>query len=573
MKRRAARPRLDGMARDAGAGDAFVFDLVDDDLAEGEAADPGVPRLPTGPGADGDPDDDGPGPDASPSGDRDRRLPPAVAPVAAVLAILLGTGFAVDGVRDDARMERMRQVYGGAFDVSAPLEPTWEWKGAVGPPRSFDGGMLNEVAAVGDVLVFQSRGDLVALDPASGDEAWRIVLGEDPTCGPTGSAGWSEAVTDRVVCLSGPAAAREAVVVGPDGVASAGHALAAADTARYGVARPGPDGTVLRAARVGPVPPADGDTAECSDVGLCTGTVRTGRDLRIRAEDARTGAERWRVTVPFRPTNADQCANWYSRAWDGSDNMVDLDDMLDAESFGARVTGTTLRLYGCGVESVVTAEGVLLGAETAPGLGDVESLRTGGYVGYTYGAAAGTILYDDDGGIVREIGGYLIEPHAVDGRGPETLLATGDPETRLRAYELDGTLRWDVPVKAEAYLFLAQVAGSVVVLTAEGAVTGLDVETGEERFTWTTAESDDAYAGGLYVSRSFTDGRSVLLVVENGYGGVELLALDAVTGEQAWTAKGQEAAREGRAPGLSSGIVALGGHLMEVSPDGVRGLG
>jgi outer membrane protein assembly factor BamB len=306
---------------------------------------------------------------------------------------------------------------------------------------------------------------------------------------------------------------------------------------------------------------------------VCTGTVETGRDLRLRAEDARTGEERWSVTVPFRPTSADQCTNWYSMSWDGSGNMVDLDDMLDAEGFGARITGDMVQLYGCGIEAAVTSDGVLLGTEITPGTGDVESLRTGGYRGYTYDDAVGTVLYDADGGVLGEVDGYVLQPSAVDGMGPDTLLASGQPASRLRAYAPDGTLRWDVAADSEAYLFLAQVNGSAIILTGEGAVRGLDLGTGEERFTWSSAEAGEAYSSGLYVSRAFTDGQSVLLVVENGYGGVELLALDAVTGELAWKQDGDETTRDGRFPGPSSGLLALDGNLLEVTPGGVRGLG
>lgn len=555
------------MARDPDPG-AYVFDLVDDDAVDGAA-------LAATPGPDADEDPDGAAPEsaAPPSGSRDRRLR-AAAPVAALLAIVVGTGFAVDGARDGARIERIRDLYGGVVDVSSPVDELWAWQGAVGPRGSFEEGMWNEVAVLGDLLAFQSGDDLVALDPATGDEAWRLELGEDPDCGPAGPAGWNEVVTRQLVCLTGPGSDRTAMVVGPDGAASAGRVLDAGDADRYGAPRPGPDGTVLRAERVGAPPAPGADGGECTDVGVCTGIVETGRDVRLRAEDARTGEQRWSVTVPFRPTPADQCTNWYSTSWDGTTNLVDLDDMLDADGFGARITGDLVQLYGCGTEAAVTLGGALLtGTASAPGAGDVESLRTGGYRRHTSDGPVRSIVYDADGEVVGEIDGYTLQPSATDGAGPDTLLASGGPGSRLRAYSPDGTPRWDVAAEADIYLYLAQVSGTAMVLTGDGTVRGLDLMTGTEQFTWSSAGPDGEYASGLYVSRAFTDGQSVLLVVETGYGGVGLVALDAVTGELAWQQEGDEATADGRFPRPSAGLLAVDGNLLEITPGGVRGMG
>lgn len=570
MKPRRTRHTLDRMARDPDEGGAFVFDLVDDEVADLEA--PLASSGASGADDEGDPDDAEPAPGEALSGALGRRLR-VLAPVLAVLAVVVGTGFAVDGVRDGARMERMRDVHGGVVDVSAPLRETWEWDGRVGPSGATGEGRWNEVAVLGDLLAFQSGEDLVALDPATGDEAWRLRLGEDPDCGPQGAAGWSEAVTPQLVCLADAGPDRVAVVVGPEGAASAERTLGAADARRYGAARPGPDGTVLRAERVGPEPPAGANDGECTSPGDCTGTVDVGRGVRIRAEDAVTGAERWSVTVPFRSTRADQCTNWYATHWDGSSNMMDLDDMVDDDGFGARITGDVVQLYGCGVESAVTRNGVLLGAESEPGTRGVESLRTGGYMLYAFDGAISTALYDADGGLVGEIDGYVLEPTAVDGSGPETLLASGASGLWVRSYALDGTPRWDDAAPGEMQLFLAQVGGAAIFQTGAGQVRALDLATGTERWTWDPAEPDGAYPNDLYVSRAFTDGQSVLVVVETSSGGKGLVALDAVSGEVAWEQHGPDRSSTDDVPAPSSGLVAVDGNLLEVAPDGVRRLG
>lgn len=567
------------MARDPDEGGAFVFDLVDDDVAGSDAPSTSSDRSGTE-----DPDGDGLGAGAPLPGTLSHRLR-LLAPVAAALAIALGTGFAVDGVRDGARMERVRAAHGGVVDVTSPLEEAWAWSGPVGPAGAMEEGRWNEVAVLGDLLAFQSNDDLVALEPATGDEAWRIRLGADADCGPQGTAGWSEAVTRRLVCVAGAGADRTAVVIGPEGAVSAERVLGAADERRYGAARPGPDGTVLRARRVGPEPPAGADDAACTSPGDCTGTVDTGRSLRLRAEDAATGEERWSVTVPFRSTRADQCTNWYATHWDGSNNVMDLDDMLDQDGFGARITSNLVQLYGCGIESAVTGDGVRLGAETEPGTGGIGSLRSGGYLGHAFDGSMVTTLYDADGDLVREVDGYVLEPTAVDGSERDTLLVSGEAVgsgvseesgtfgMRLRSLAPDGTPRWDAATPSDAQLFLAQAGGAAIFQTGAGEVRALDLATGQERWTWDPAEPDDEYPSDLYVSRAFTDGQSVLLVIETSYGGVGLVALDILSGEVAWEQYGAESTVDGNIPGPSAGMVAVGGNLLEVAPGGVRGLG
>ena len=564
---RPARHTLDRMAREPDEGGAFVFDLVDDEVADVEAhpADAGA-----GDGPDGDRPDAG---DLPASGGANRMLR-ATAPVAAVLAIALVTGAGFDGIRDGARMERMRDVDGGVADVSSPLTETWAWEGAVGPRETVDEGLGTRIAVLGDVLAFESDGELVGLDPATGAEAWTVPLAADPDCAPMGSAGWGGVAASILVCLAGSGADRAATVVGPDGVVGAPRPLDVADTRRYGEARPGPDGTVLRARRVGPAPEADLGDARCTDMGECTGTVDRGQDLELRAEDALTGEQRWRLTVPFRPTRADQCANWYGTSWDGSSTYVDLDDMLDPDAFGARVTDGLVELYGCGVESAVTPSGVVIGADIDSGAGSKGSLRTGGYAAYTFdGDAERTVLYGADGELVGEIDGYAIEPAAVDGSGPDTLLGIGHAGPRVQAYESDGTLRWDAEVERVAQMFLAQVAGTAVISTGTGAVRGLDLTTGEERWTWNALDAGAEQRDVLYVSRTFTDGQNVLLLTEDGRQGAGLVALDVASGEVAWEQSGDDAPFDNLGMVAGTALVAVDGNLLKVAPDRVSRLG
>ncbi|MGW2094751.1 outer membrane protein assembly factor BamB family protein [Promicromonospora sukumoe] len=559
------------MAREPGEGGRLVFDLVDDDAVgsgwSAPARDDGAP----GPGDD---DPGSPGQESRGSVLSDRRMRFLV-PVAAVLAVVLGTGLAVEGARDGARVERMRDVRGGVADVSRPLAEAWRWKGSVGPRDAAVEGRVTELAVLGDVLALESEGDLVALRPATGEEAWTVALGEDPDCGPLDFDGWGRAGTSALVCLEGPAGVRTARVVGPEGQVSAPRRLPAGDTERFGEPRPGPDGSVLRARRAGAGPALDLSDARCTDTGECAGTVQDGQGLEVRAEDAVTGEERWRATVPFRPTPADQCNNWLGVTWDGSDNMVDLAQMIDPEVFGARIGADLVQLYGCGIESAVTRGGVLLGTEFEPGSGGVASLVAGGYAEYSFDDTVRTVLYADDGALVGEIPGSVTDAGVTDGEDPGVLLGMYSSDPHLRAYEPDGTPRWDITTRAGGQRFLAQVAGTMLVMTGAGDVRGLDAATGEARWVWDSADggTGDGYLEDLFVYQTFTDGESVLLLTESGSGGSGLVVLDAASGEVVWEQHGEDAVTGGINQGFDASLVAVDGRLLEVTPDGVRGLG
>ena len=558
------------MARDPDQTGAFVFDLVDDDT------DLEPPAAAAGSAAAETPDDDGaelvgPPPSAG-LGGRLRVL----APVAALLAVVLGTGFAVDGVRDSVRMERMRDARGGVVDVSSPLEETWAWEGAVGPFGSMTRGLTNDVAVLGGLLAFQSERRLVGLDPATGDEAWVVELGAAPDCGPMGYAGLAEITASTLVCVAGPDRDRQVTVVGPDGVAGAARSLGTADLRRYGRARPGPDGTVLRAQRVGPEPVGALDSVECTEsTWECTGTVEAGRDLEIRAEDAVTGEERWSVTVPFRPTAADRCNNWSGTSWSSTGGTTDFEQMIDTEGFGARTTGELVRLYGCGIEAGVTTTGEVLGLGLEPGMSEVSPVSGGGYIEYEYDEDEDDVritLYSAEGDVVREFDGRrrVLEPDAVDTVEPGLLIAVGPDAPEMRAYEVDGSQRWGVSSPADVTRFIAQVAGTAVVASWSGMIHGLDLATGAERWSWNVSDTDEAQPGEWYEMRGFTDGDSVLLATHSGNGGIGMVSLDARSGAVLWE---REASADRTGGGFDRGLVAVDGNLVDVTPRGVRGLG
>ncbi|MCP2263309.1 hypothetical protein ACFQHV_03330 [Promicromonospora thailandica] len=553
------------MTRDPEPGGAFVFDLVDD--AEGPADPSGGAgaggsddgpgdRAADGPGAEGE----GAGPVQPPARDRGRYLR-VVGPVAALLAVVLGTGLAVEGVRDGARMERVREVPGGVVDLSVPLEQTWEWRGDVGPEQTADDWPMTVVAVLGGSIVFPSDEDVVALDPASGDLLWTVPLGDNPICGPLGAVHWGEVTARRLTCVAGPPLARVARVIEADGTVSAERTLDAADDARYGSVRPGPDGLLVRARRVGPPDAVDVSAARCTDDG-CTGTVEDGRDLTLRAEEVGTGEVRWTVTVPFRPTGADLCTGWYESSWSGGNQNRTYDSTIDAESFGGTVTDGLVQLQGCGVESAVTPDGVVFGLDQDPGTWGVTDLRGGGYA--VFEGDGRTVLRDAAGDVVGETEGYLTQATADDGTAPEVLLTTTEEERS--AVEPDGTTLWTDDTAGVWQLFLARVGRTAVVQTMAG-LEGLDLRTGET--LWETVDSEQVGFG----VRAFTDGRFVMLSDMFG-GGPAMRVVDPVSGDVLWERALPGAdVRTGPWADPDSALVAVAGHVVQITAGGVRGLG
>ncbi|GAB2465007.1 hypothetical protein GCM10027063_02960 [Promicromonospora xylanilytica] len=558
------------MARDPDEGEAFVFDLVDDDAAAAAPTTPAGPHDTPDPGAG----DGATGPAASGSPGRTWR---AVAQAAAVLAVVLGTGLAVEGVRDHARIEQMRDVPGGVADVSSPLAETWAWHGTVGL-----GGGTTDVAVLGDVLAFESDGELVALDPATGEEAWTVALGADASCGPTLSPAQGDPATSALVCLRGPATAREAVVVGPRGVSAAPRLLDDAEVRRHGSPHIGPDGTVLRAERVGSLSAIDVRGVRCTDEGECTGVVTGGRDLVLRAEDAATGAERWKVTLPFRAADATQCARTFGGSWGSSETRLVFSGEIAPDAFGGWPLPDRIDLNGCGIQAGVTPDGAVLGTEAEPGRGGVTSLGGGRYAAVTFEGVARATVHAADGEVVGEIAGYPLVPRAVDEAEPTLLFGVDEPARRLRAYGPDGAPRWDISLQSGGQDFLAQVGETAVVTTGAGGVRGLDVATGAEKWAWDGASGGDGgYFGSAYVAQAFTDGESVLLLIESDTGGARsLVALDAESGAVVWDRRGDGAISPAEPTdggpveqGIVGELVAVDGHLLEITHVGVRGLG
>jgi outer membrane protein assembly factor BamB len=560
------------MGRDRAEGGAFVFDLVDGD-ADGGAGPDDLPGPDVRPDPDARPGpEDAPRPEDAPDGGSPARSGSALwwrrlAPVAAVVAVVLGTGYAVEGIGDAERIDRVRVVDGGVADLSSPLEELWAWDGGVGSSSYLQDMGEVQVAVLDGLLVLVSEGDLVALEPASGEQEWSVPLGVAPDCGPVGYPVWADVVTETVVCLQGADEDREVIAVGPDGVASRPRPLDAADTRRYGPARPGPDGTVLRARRVGPASAVDLGDAVCSQTGDCTGTVESGRDIHLRAEDAVTGAERWDVTAPFVTTPAADCQPWQGAVWgEGTDLEIDQ-SVLRPEAFTARIGPDLVDLYGCGAAASVTANGVLLRRGEVTGAGETVRLSTGGYAVATFDPETRTTIYSAEGEALRAVPAYVYAARLVDGSG--MLLGWHEGARGPRAYEPDGTPRWDATRGSVSGYFAAEVGGTAVVLGDDGVVHALDTATGDELWARDLSEVTSDPHWGNWFFQAFTDGRHVVLLVQGEAEGIDLVSLDTLSGRIVW----EQPLTDVVSLPESAVLVAVDGHLLAVTPTGVRRLG
>ncbi|MFD7021467.1 PQQ-binding-like beta-propeller repeat protein [Promicromonospora sukumoe] len=541
-----------------------VFELVEGD-------EPGTAGTDGAGGHGGD----GPG-DADPGGapgPRTPRLPRLsrrtwLVAVAAVAAVVLSLA-AVDLVRDRLRAELMRTSSVGVASLADPPERLWTMRFDVPAPRAEEGFVDQELVTMGGLLVLPPAStqsfaqdvftpptdpvrigfeDIVAVDPRSGEVAWRVPVDENPVCDPSGYD--ASVAVDALVCVHGPADAREVLTIAPDGSTRS----RAADLADGEQVFPAPDGMLVRVGRV----ERAGDTATeavCS-LGVCTPSVlEKGRDVRVVAEDAATGAERWTSTVEFVPAESVNCPQVPGE---------DGETVVDADHVSVYSGAESVTVEGCGVSATLSVQGVRLDL-AGPGDAGADDGASGSSVAWVnelgggmFALATGsvrTFVVDGEGEPVRTLDGWVYaETWSPD--APHDLWFVVDPSDGrgFDAVREDGSVAW-TDRNSQGILLVGR---DVVVVDRGATVAGLDRDTGEEVWVWDGGDTE-----GMARYRTVTDGDTVAMVhlPQNGRPGAEVVALDLGTGEEQWDTP---------VPGSA---VAVDGSLVAISRDGLTGLG
>ncbi|GAB3158461.1 hypothetical protein GCM10027059_03250 [Myceligenerans halotolerans] len=433
-------------------------------------------------------------------------------------AILLGgTAVVVAGavagglaLQAHLRDERLRVAPGGVLTLAGAPGEAWHVDlGAAVQPR---------IVPVGDLAAVTAGGNVLGLDPATGEELWTVEVlepgavadGARLRCGPSRRAVGSVAVrtatpSDPLVCVT-EGVAPEVVVIGAGGdterrTLEPGDADAEAGTAP--VYAPLPDGGLAVLGRdETPVDLGDARVVENDDgVASLKGAIESAPGLTVRVEDAATGELRWGPhTVAFDPElESTSCLMWGA---DGPE--LDVLDDLTWSADERRISATA-----CGISArLATADG-----EPVP----------------------------DAGSQGRE-------------RVP---WATDDPE-------LDPGL---VPEREGTKDVLVQTADVVVALTEEGRAEAYDADTGDRRWTADVLGEDAAAVVGSAVFGAYTDGRSAMLVVDGpstgGEGQLRLVGLDLSTGEITWDVHQDEPYAQ---------VASVDGRLVQMTGTGITGL-
>jgi hypothetical protein len=380
---------------------------------------------------------------------------------------------------------------------------------------------------------------VVAVDPDSGEVVWRVPVEESPECGPTGYD--ASTSTEVLVCVHGAADAREALAITPDG-ATRSRPL---DLAEGEQVSPGPDGLVVRTVRTG----AEIGLIACHESGDCPPrSLDQGRALQVTAEDAGTGARRWMSIFEFDPTLSHTCLT--------SDGDAPSDEpVIDLELTTVDVGAESVVVGGCGVSATLSVDGVPLdqaGDVADPSQIWVTELGSGRFA--LQGNGTETTVVNADGEVLRTLDGWPQSDRTSPDAPDDLWFVTRPSGIGFAAVREDGSEAWMALEDSR----LALAGRDTVVVNRGNGLRGLDRATGAKIWNW--ADDDPR---GLASFRTFTDGEIIAAqyLPQEGTGEGKLVALDLSTGEELWEVP------------IAGSVVAVGGHLVEFTSEGMRGLG
>jgi hypothetical protein len=473
------------------------------------------------------------------------------------------------GVLVDARLREQALLATPAGVRSLEAKPTEQWSiDLENPIASTLIELPGVLAIVGDAKV---RG----VDPESGEVWWTVDLEENLSCGPSALLGVGEPApqepADPLVCVTSTGAGDEreqsVTVIEADGATRSRDLDPVADVV------PVAGGGLLYFELSG------GRTEQRPVVVDKLGAPHlpkafVGPDLTVTVEDAATGTERWSETLAFGAPRPDSCITY-----DESGAPV-----LDvAGALGWDLHGDVLEVQGCGVSGAFQLDGTRLddpkdtedppadGVDTASFL----SLPDGAWVGpdttATDVAMPNGVVHLPNGAAVT-LDGQVLVPWATDGRDPGLVLERVGVRTQARSTSDDdaGALLWSAP-QLRSTTLLAEVSGTAVVLDELGAVRGIDLGTGADRWTLdpeTLSFGDMAWAAESSIFGAYTDGDTLLLPVSadpsGEASGLRLLAVDLRDGSVRWELEQETPYTQ---------LISVDGHLAQITQHGVVGLG
>ncbi|KGM00987.1 hypothetical protein Q760_04665 [Cellulomonas cellasea DSM 20118] len=454
---------------------------------------------------------------------------------AVVLAAALAGTQAVLDARERAEVARWAQVPGVVPALGDGLEARWE-------PELGDVLMMYAGAEVDDLAVgarFEDSGaqSAVALDPLTGDVAWRTPLTEPEPLLVDAAENFQAVPCDAttgdeplLVCLVGDRYARASVrpeTYGGDTSLPAPVAQEA-ELVVLDVAT----GEVVRRT---PATPSTG-------MRVADGTVLTASSSRdgsaeVSAHDVRTGEVRWEQELP---------SGTGEREWAESGEPPYLEPVGDTVLV---VLGTAAARFA--------ADGTLLGTVPASALEMGTAIlpaRGDRVVRQDFGAAGGEALavLAPDGTATPLPEGRLLTPTVDDGSEPDVLLLTGAPDAA------GGLLGWDAATGTERWVVEDLLVSDVVVLGGAAYVVGFDrslraVELDDGSTRWRTDPPPPVPGEDPVTSPTLlTDGRSLVVVGRRGE----------ETGVQAYALRDGRPTWDGTLPFEVEGVQPLGGRAV-----------
>ncbi|RYV51647.1 PQQ-binding-like beta-propeller repeat protein [Pengzhenrongella frigida] len=431
-------------------------------------------------------------------------------------AILVVAGTVVTNVRESRRMSALAGVPGILAPLDGPLTETWRTGDVmIAGVSGFAGRLLvTEIAPDGRV-------DVVAREPETGEEAWRVVASPAPdpeaTLNGTFLSGNSSTCTLPQVPPTATAAARSRPV--EDAATGVVACVVVDETSTWTDDAFGESIFPVRAhllmidAITGDVL-SERPTDPTTSVALLGSEVVTARfdeagHLEVTCGDALGTTSRWTFTSPD-PVGEQDVGQRSLWVWSVEGRLV-VNALSNAMSAGGGYTNSTSWL--------LSADGDVLRSQTDPMGGGFNLLAGGSMIAESTMTAAGeatTTITDVASGREVTVDAFPAGSTPDDGSLPGVLLLQSADNETLIGYDLAADrARWEAPGAGPGGSISTLIIDGRIVRSDQKGLTAIDGRTGET--VWTTpltAEMGSIATDGrlvLVAQNSSTDGEGQVL--------------------------------------------------------------